>query len=174
MGIFDVETYVQQFLVYFCGLFTEWCQLGVGFVASSTIKPLNFSRLRAFFGHYPSASSLKCWQHWAQIYKSKRFQEFDYGPVMNERVYGHAKAPELDISIARDLGIPIALAVGFNDTIVFPEDSRWLRDQLSFAVKEYMEVEGGHLQYFIGNDVSYFYRLMKFMDRYRNRSYERV
>lgn len=64
LGLYDSDYYFQKFLMYWCGMFTETCQMGVAFIASNTFKPINFDRLRAFFGHYPAGSSIKCWKHW--------------------------------------------------------------------------------------------------------------
>lgn len=83
--------------MYWCGIFTESCQVGVAFIASQTFKPINFDRLRAFFGHYPAGSSVKCWQHWYQVYSQSKFQDYDYGSVMNQRIYGQVSPPELNI-----------------------------------------------------------------------------
>ena len=44
-----------------------------------------------------------------------------------------------------------------NDLIVNPVDSHWVRDQLgNDTIVDYKEMPGGHLQFFIGTDASYF------------------
>lgn len=37
------------------------------------------------------------------------------------------------------------MMVGRDDTIVYAEDSKWIKDQLGSAVIDYREIEGGHL-----------------------------
>ena len=51
--------------------------------------------------------------------QSKRFQEYDYGSVMNQRLYGSSKPPEIDISNVKNLDIPIIIFYGRDDTIVY-------------------------------------------------------
>ena len=52
--------------------------------------------------------------------------------------------------------IPIALYVGHDDTMVTLVDSHWLVGQLNPAIVDYMEVPGGHLQFFVAKDFKYF------------------
>ena len=44
---------------------------------------------------------------------------------------------------------------GTDDTLAFPEESRYVRDNLKDLVKEYLEVEGGHNSHFIRSDTTY-------------------
>ena len=60
--------------------------------------------------------------------QAKRFQDFDYGSIMNQRVYGSEIPPEVSIDGIKDLGIPIVIFYGKQDTIVFAEDSLWLKN----------------------------------------------
>ena len=72
-------------------------------------------------------------------------------------IYGQATPPEIDIKKVKDAHVPIALYVGMNDLIVNPVDSHWVRDQLgNDTIVDYKEMPGGHLQFFIGADASYF------------------
>lgn len=105
-------------------------------------------------------------RHWAQMVQSKRFQEYDYGSVMNQRLYGSSKPPEIDISNVKNLDIPIIIFYGRDDTIVYAQDTLWLKGQLGHAVKDMIEVDGGHLAYFIRNDASYLNRVFKYFDQY--------
>ena len=43
------------------------------------------------------------------------------------------------------------------DTIVFAEDSKWIKEQLGEDyIVDYREIEGGHLAYFLGLEADYF------------------
>ena len=64
---------------------------------------------------------------------------------MNQRIYGSKSPPEIDISGVKDLGIPIVIFYGREDTLVNPEDTKWLKDQLGSSVKDFIELDGGHL-----------------------------
>lgn len=70
-------------------------------------------------GHYPSGSGLKCFKHYMQILKAHRFQEYDYGNIMNLRLYGQTTPPEIDLTPINNLGIPIVIVYGKDDTIVY-------------------------------------------------------
>lgn len=83
LQVYDPTYYIQKFLVYFCGFQIDICKIGVGFFVTDKVKPIDSQQLRVFFGHYPGATSYKSWVHWAQIYLSQRFQEYDYGETMN-------------------------------------------------------------------------------------------
>ena len=72
-------------------------------------------------------------------------------------MYGSSTPPEIDIKKVKDAHVPIALYVGMNDLLVNPIDSRWIRDQLgNDTVVDYLEMPGGHLQFLIGKDATYF------------------
>jgi len=85
------------------------------YVATSDIKPINYERFRAYFGHYPSGSSIQCVNHFGQLMKSKTFDEFDYGKTENLRRYGQEKPATIDVRKATLANIPIALYAGKDD-----------------------------------------------------------
>lgn len=158
LGIFDMasEAQTHAFFTNVCGFWIEACLVGTQFVATSNILPLNTERTRAFFGHYPAGSSVKCFVHFFQMMTNKAFQDFDYGPVENQQRYGQKTPPQVSIENIRKSGVPIALYVGNTDTIVTTKDSRWAHKALGDAVVDYREVNGGHLQFFLTEDASYF------------------
>lgn len=48
--------------------------------------------------------------HFAQNFKNKMFQDFDYGSAKNWQVYGQASPPVIDV--AKISSVPIAMYVG--------------------------------------------------------------
>lgn len=52
--------------------------------------------------------------------------------------------------------VPIAMFVGKDDTLATPTDAEWTRDQIGDAVIHYSLIEGGHLSFMVGKDMSYF------------------
>jgi len=52
--------------------------------------------------------------------------------------------------------VPIAMFVGKNDLIATPLDSELLREQIGGNVVGYKIVNGGHLSFMVGKDMSYF------------------
>ena len=95
--------------------------------------------------------------HFIQILNAKRFQEYDYGPTMNRRLYGTVNPPEIDISSVGSLDIDQVMVIGKDDTIAYPEDSYWIKNQIgSRNFKKVIEEEGGHNHFFFGNNAKFF------------------
>jgi len=89
-GYYDVMNYdlTHYAIALYCGIWTENCQIGIAFTATNNLKPLDFKKMKAYFGHYPAGSSIKCGKHFMQIIAAKKFQEYDYDSSMNMRLYG--------------------------------------------------------------------------------------
>lgn len=45
-----------------------------------------------------AGTSLKNLMHMGQLFKTGKFQKFDYGKTSNQLIYGQSAAPEIDIS----------------------------------------------------------------------------
>ena len=58
---------------------------------------------------------------------SGKFQKYDHGYEGNLQYYGQGTPPEVSLKPIRDNDVPIALFVGREDTIVYPEDSKWTK-----------------------------------------------
>ena len=71
-------------------------------------------------------------EHHSQIYTSRRFQEFDYGPEENMNRYRSETPPEFDLTQITD--IPIAVLVQELDDECTPQDNEWLIQQLNDIV----------------------------------------
>lgn len=65
---------------------------------------------KVYFAHYPSGSSLKDVEHYAQIAKTNIFQRYDYGFFKNMEKYGQSYPPEIEIRNIKD--VPIAIIAG--------------------------------------------------------------
>jgi hypothetical protein len=52
--------------------------------------------------------------------------------------------------------VPVAMFVAYDDTIADPTDANWTRNQIGAAVKHYQMIEGGHLSFMIGKDMTYY------------------
>ena len=105
-------------------------------------------------GHYPSGTSFKSVDHYAQIVDSGEFKKFDYGSdTENEKRYGTAKPPTIDLTNIKK--VPIAMFVGFQDELADNTDAKWTHSQLKTAIF-YAEYSLGHLGLLVGKDMSYF------------------
>jgi hypothetical protein len=72
----------------FCGLFGEVCNDLIGSITSADKDLDNYERYDVLAGHEPAGSSTKNIVHWKQLVQSGNFQRYDYGSIMNLRVYG--------------------------------------------------------------------------------------
>lgn len=52
--------------------------------------------------------------------------------------------------------VPIAMFVGNVDTLADNTDAEWTRNQIGSPVVHYQEINGGHLTFIIGKDMSWF------------------
>ena len=52
--------------------------------------------------------------------------------------------------------VPIAMFAAYDDTIADPIDAKWTKDTIGAAVIHYQMIEGGHLTFLIGKDMSYY------------------
>lgn len=97
-GFFNLQTYMRWFNVYACQLFRDACMMVTAFTATSEAAPLDYDRVRTFYGHYPATSSFKCWKHWGQNFLLGKWQEYDYGSSeKNIEVYGQSTPPQLEV-----------------------------------------------------------------------------
>ena len=129
------------------------CDFLIELVADVDAKVNNQPRVGVFMGHYPSGSSLKSFEHFAQLMVSKRFQRFDYGTEENIKRYGTEIPPEIDLQSIS--GVKIIVIAGTLDRLAPIEDSKWLRDQLRNNVIFYKEYELGHTSFLIAKDMSF-------------------
>lgn len=61
---------------------------------------------------------------------------------------------EIDLSAIQS--VPVAVFVGKYDIVATPTDGQWTVDQIGDAVVHYQEINGGHLTFVVGKDVSWF------------------
>lgn len=112
-------------------------------------------RLKIYFSRFPSGSSVKSTQHFAQLLRDKKFQQFDYGKEKNNLLYLQETPLEYDLSNIKKL--PIILCAGQNDKLISIEDIRWLKDELKENIYRYHEFETmGHISYFLSCEMLWF------------------
>lgn len=82
--------------------------------------------------------------------------EVDYGKDTNMQVYGQDTPPEVHTNKIAESGIPIGVYIAKHDKIILPEDAKYSYEVLKELVVDYMEIDGGHLTFMFGKDMSYF------------------
>ena len=87
------------------------------------------------------------------MHYANTFQEFDHGSSKNLKLYNSSVPPKIDTHNMKLSKIPIALYVGKDDMMVNIEDQHKIRNESKDVLVDYAETAGGHLQFFVGNDV---------------------
>ncbi|XP_068623064.1 gastric triacylglycerol lipase-like [Battus philenor] len=99
-------------------------------------KQFNKTLLPLILGHVPAGASTKSLIHYAQeIRNDGRFQQFDYGPDGNYRMYGSPIPPEYPLY---KITLPIALISSDNDWLASEEDVNNLYTRLANPLEHYI------------------------------------
>ena len=80
---------------------------------------INKTRLDVYMTHTPAGTSVQNMLHYAQAYRSKRFQKYDFGPEGNKVKYGQASPPQYDLS---SFHVPTVLYSAGQDWLADPDD----------------------------------------------------
>ena len=94
---------------------------------------LNISRFPIYFTSFPAGTSSKDARHYAQNFDSKKFAEYDYGPLKNQMLYGSIEPPEYNLT--KITNSEIYFIKGPADTIADPIDVNALRKTLGSKIK---------------------------------------
>ena len=118
-----------------------------------------------------SGTSVKQVLHYAEIFGSNVFREFDYGKKkVNTAHYGkeYAKVPPLiDLTNIQKHDVPIAMFVGKQDALATPTDAQWAKDQLGDKVIYYHEMDNvDHSAFNFGRDMSFLNEVMYHIKMY--------
>ena len=141
------------------------CNVFIRFISDADTSVNNRDRVGVYLSHYPAGSSLKSFEHFAQLVKSKKFQKFDYGEEGNMIEYGQKTAPEYDLTKIK--GTKIVQIVGTVDELADPEDNKWLNEQLGDNVVFYKEYKLGHLSFAIAKDTTYLDDVIEQLNKYK-------
>jgi len=153
----------QLWFKHTCGIIPQFCQFSTSIISDGDTSVDDLSSMRNYYGHYPAGISVKALDHTLQIYRSNRFQYYDYGKDNMEK-YGSETPPLIDLSKIRN--VRVSMFVGNTDLLGDPEDNLWLKDQLRENVVGYHTYDYGHITFFIGKDVSYLEDLVEDLRRY--------
>ncbi|CAK1590794.1 unnamed protein product [Parnassius mnemosyne] len=88
---------------------------------------ISVSTIRALTGHFPAGTSFRVMAWFSQVLNKEEFQNFDYGPVMNMKIYGRKQPTTYNCNATT---APVVIIHGENDNIVSKKDVEWLKGQL--------------------------------------------
>lgn len=84
--------------------------------------------------HLPTGASTRMMRQYGQAVASDAFRWFDYGPVMNEQVYGSTKAPRYRMEAVE---APVSMYYSEADWLAQPADVARLQAELPHLVSSY-------------------------------------
>lgn len=133
----DLETFCSDIIFIICGF---------------DKKQLNETRLPIYYTHTPAGTSVRNMVHFAQMYKSKKFQMYDYGNSKeNKKHYGQPTPPRYNAS---DMTVPVALYWAQNDWLADPTDVKALLPLLPNKLYNNYIKNWDHLDFIWGMDAA--------------------
>lgn len=148
--MFPSDYLTKPTFILLCGTLPWVCKFGSALVADADPRVDDTLYARNYFGHFPSGSSLKCLEHYAQIYKAKKFQGFDNSASLNLDSLNDAAAAQFDLT---HVTVPIAHFTGNSDCLGDVTDNHWLSDQIRNTMVLDKIYDYGHLSFFIAKDM---------------------
>lgn len=149
--ILEDGDFINRLQSKLCSILPSFCGFLLELIADVNYGDDDMARFLVFLSHFPSGTSLKTLQHFADNIRNHRFTQ--YGQV--------APYPLTDI---KDL--PIFLYVGADDELATSIDNRNLRDILGPVVQWYKEYEGmGHATFFLSKTNEHLKDLIPELDK---------
>lgn len=121
---------IKWMATYLCepGDTREICSSIIFIICGFDLPQLNMTRLPIYIAHTPAGTSVKNMAHFGQMYRSSKFQMFDYGSAeKNRQHYGTDTPPQYNASA---ITVPLALYWGGNDWLADPDDVKLLMQKL--------------------------------------------
>ncbi|XP_075230312.1 lipase 3-like [Lycorma delicatula] len=123
----------------------------VGNVYGDNRANLDMSMIPFYFSSVPAGTSLKTLFHLVQIFKTGKFQQYDYGPLENIKKYGEITPPTYPLL---NFDSQVALIYGNNDGLLNRESVGKLERNLR-GIRMVYEVDDprfSHLDFMFGNN----------------------
>ncbi|XP_030741797.1 gastric triacylglycerol lipase isoform X2 [Echinops telfairi] len=121
------------------------CSNALFIICGFDSQNLNTSRLDVYLSHNPAGTSVQNVLHWSQAVSSGKFQAFDWGsPVQNKMHYNQPTPPFHNMTAMR---VPIAVWSGGNDWLADPHDVDLLLPRLSNVIYSKKIAPYNHLNF---------------------------
>ncbi|XP_078580642.1 gastric triacylglycerol lipase-like [Branchiostoma floridae x Branchiostoma japonicum] len=128
-----------------------FCENVLFLIAGFDYGNMNVSRIPVYVSHSPAGTSVQNMVHYAQSYKSGKFQMFDYGPQGNMLKYNQSTPPEYN---PRNVTLPVVIFSGGHDTLADPTDVAILEGELPNIAYKKVLPEWEHLDFIWGLDAA--------------------
>lgn len=156
----SMDSQQDAFMKYLCTIMPSMCK---SLLNGGDMEPEydNLAKLPLFFSHSPNGASVRCFQHFAQMFSESktdpRLRKFDFGSYENGKRYGAPKPPAYEFA---NIKVPVALFSGLQDTLADTTDVTILAGHLrsrSVKISSYMYNSWGHMTFVWGLDVNSFF-----------------
>ena len=139
----------------FCRIAKEVCEYIINKIASKSSDQIDFDLLTTYLKHFPSRSSLRSLEHYAQMIKAdkKEFTMFDFGEARNQKEYNQPTPPSFPVE---GINIPIFLYAGDSDLFSPVENILFLQETLPKAKLRWFK-KWGHIEWFCGKHMEHFF-----------------
>ena len=101
--------------------------------------------------------------HMAQQYQTDRLTKFNYGPAINNQIYGQDKAPVVPLENIKQ---PVMMVVASDDQIADASDNARLREILPNVVEYLLVPDEDHLSLSFSKNMTYFEQVLATMKKY--------
>ncbi|KAJ9598709.1 hypothetical protein L9F63_010619, partial [Diploptera punctata] len=143
------------------------CVKAYNLIFGENTEQLNMTLLPVFMSHMAAGTSVKSVLHFAQVYNSGEFKNFDYGPTKNMDLYKQNKPPEYELE---KITTPISLYYGNGDPLISTESIELLSKRLHNLVPSIQvpHAKFNHIDFILANDGKslLFDNLLKLMKAY--------
>ncbi|XP_049620522.1 lipase member K-like [Suncus etruscus] len=151
--MFSPNTFFDQFLATkVCSrkIFQRICSNFLFTFSGFDAKNLNMSRLDVYLAHSPAGTSVQNMLHWAQAFKSGKFQAFDWGNSdQNMKHFQQATPPLYDIT---KMDVPTAVWSGDQDLVADPKDTANLLPKIPRLIYYKLIPHYNHVDFYLGED----------------------
>jgi pimeloyl-ACP methyl ester carboxylesterase len=145
---------VEKLQVLVCKYVGLLCSGLLNILADLNPKYDDMHRFLVFISHFPSGTSLRTLQHFAESVRKKQFSPYE---------------SDIPYDLNNIKNIPIALFVGKQDLLATVEDNRLLRSNLESngVIKFYKEYDDmGHLTFFLSDTNHHLDDMLEFLEMY--------
>ncbi|PZC72687.1 hypothetical protein B5X24_HaOG200585 [Helicoverpa armigera] len=116
----------------------------INFVMSGVdVDGMDYNIIPVVLGHLPAGTSAKVIKQYAQGVSSNEFRRYNYGPYINEQIYGTMEAPKYNIT---QVQAPVTLYYSEEDWLAHPKDVVRLQNELP-NVREAYKVPEEHFSH---------------------------
>ncbi|XP_023947434.2 lipase 3-like [Bicyclus anynana] len=110
------------------------CGTGAGFLDSSHPGSVTGETWQMVSRHTPAGTSLRTLLHYSQIFKTDKFEKYDFGKARNLEVYGTEQPPTYNLA---NVTVPVVLLHGSNDHFIDENNMLWLQQELQNVLETY-------------------------------------